>query len=291
MQHKYRFIKNYIGVPVQYGNVFLHQIGTAYCEADTIIPAHDHIDFFELTVVTKGKGIVTTNGIDSHVEANDIYLSFPCDRHEIRSDKNDPIQYDFLALSTNEEALCSELNKITITNQHPEKRVIHNDLLKSLMPVAISEFTQLNRQQSEYLHALFIQILILTIRSFNEQYQKNVRPTQHEEFCYQVMEYINSHIYTLTSLQELSQYFNYDYSYISNVFTKTTKQTLSDYFRFKKLEHARTLIHKNDLSLTKIAELLNYSSIYAFSKSFKHQYGMSPRYYKQKFLKTDNKRQ
>ena len=289
MQHKYHFIKNYIGNPQPYENIFLHQIGTAYCEADTIIPTHDHLDYFELTIVTKGKGIVTTNGIVSAIQADDIYLSFPYDKHKIQSDKSDPIQYDFLTLSTNNELLSSELTKITVTNQSPEKRIIHNELLKSLLPVTIAEFSNLNRLRSEYLHALFTQILILVIRSFGEQYPQNVRPKQREEFCYQVMEYINSHIETISSLQELSEYFNYDYSYISNVFTKTTKQTLSEYFRFQKLERARMLIRENTLSLTAIAESLNYSSIYAFSKSFKQQYGISPRSYKQKFLNAKKK--
>ena len=288
MQHKYRFIRNYIGKPLQYGGVFLHQIGTAYCEPSTIIPEHIHQCYFELTVVTKGKGVVTTNGVDSFVQTDDIYLSFPNDRHKIQSDKNDPIQYDFLALSTKDRSINSELKKIISTNQSPEKRIVRSELIKTLMPMAISEFCHSSKHQSKYLYALFIQILILTIRSFNEQHTQNVRPTQNEEFCYQVMEYINSHIYTLSSLQELSQFFNYDYSYISNIFTRTTKQTLSDYFRFQKLERARALIRENNLSLTKIADMLNYSSIYAFSKSFKQQYGLSPRTYKQNFLNKKN---
>lgn len=289
MNYRYLFIKNYLSQPVKYGNVFLHQIGTAYLEANTVVPSHNHLNFFELTIVTKGKGVITTNGIDSPVQANDIYLSFPSENHKIRSDKDDPIQYDFLAFSTDDERMSAELNKIAIINQRPEKRIIHNEVLKFLMPVIISECSQINPYQTEYLKALFVQILVLTIRMFNEQNTKSVRPTQNEEFCYQIMAYINAHIYTLNSLQELSAHFNYDYSYISNIFTKTTKQTLSDYFRFKRLERGRILIHENNLSLAKIAELLNYSSIYSFSKSFKQQYGMSPRNYKQKFIKNEHK--
>ena len=39
------------------------------------------------------------------------------------------------------------------------------------------------------------------------------------------------------------------------------------------------LLEENRLTVTKIAEMLNYASVYAFSKAFRKHYGLSPRAY------------
>ena len=94
------------------------------------------------------------------------------------------------------------------------------------------------------------------------------------------MHYIDINIFSITNLQELSKQFNYNYSYLANVFSKTTKMTLSQYLANKKLEHSKVLIRENRLSFSEIARLLNYSSLYSFSKSFKKHFGLSPTEYK-----------
>jgi AraC-like DNA-binding protein len=45
------------------------------------------------------------------------------------------------------------------------------------------------------------------------------------------------------------------------------------------------LIRENKYSFTKISQLLNYSSIYSFSKSFKFYTGLTPTEYQKKHLK------
>lgn len=279
-KYKYHYIKNYYSNPMPYEEFRLYQIGTAYCEQGATIPTHAHVDFFEISVVNAGKGTITSNNISLPVETNDIHIAFPFERHRLDSDKETPLKYDFFAFGIENSDLAKELYKLSVMYNNSEKRIIRNDTIKSLLSTAIAETNTLRPYQNTYLCSLFKQIVIQIIRSFNEQFTKSHRPTQNEAFCYQVMEYINTHIYSLKSLNELSDSFNYDYSYISNIFTKTTKQTVSDYYRFQRLEIARTLIHEGKLSLTEIAEKLNYSSIYSFSKSFKKQYGLPPSHYK-----------
>ncbi|MBR1996154.1 MAG: helix-turn-helix domain-containing protein, partial [Paludibacteraceae bacterium] len=60
------------------------------------------------------------------------------------------------------------------------------------------------------------------------------------------------------------------------LFKQTTKTTIFDYLSTKKLERAKILIDEKKLSFTKIAEILNYASVYSFSKSFKYHFGISP---------------
>jgi mannose-6-phosphate isomerase-like protein (cupin superfamily) len=83
--------------PLQFGETLLIQIGRRFCETGEVIPTHAHRDWFELTIVTKGTGTIITNGKATQVKGGDIYLSFPCDLHEIHADCN-RLEYDFFSL-------------------------------------------------------------------------------------------------------------------------------------------------------------------------------------------------
>ena len=284
----YHYIQNY-NPPLAYGDVSLMQIGTAYCQANTNIAIHSHIDFFELTVVTSGKGRITTNNVSVPVEQGDIYVSFPYDRHSLDSGEESTMNYNFLAFFVHKPELLRDMEKLAALYKNPSERIIRNETISSLLTAAISETKKERAYQQEYLEALFSQIVIQIIRAFNKQYSVASAPSKREELCYQVMDYINSNIYSIRSLSELSEHFSYDYTYISKIFTQTTTQSISEYYRFQRLEVARDLIRQDELKLTEIAEKLNYSSIYSFSKAFKQQYLVSPRAYKKSLFEENVK--
>lgn len=48
---------------------------------------------------------------------------------------------------------------------------------------------------------------------------------------------------------------------------------------------SKSLMIKENLSLTEISEKLNYSSVYSFSKAFKNKYGLSPSAWKKEISK------
>ena len=142
-------------------------------------------------------------------------------------------------------------------------------------------------KQDYMMASLFKQILIVTCRNFLYQPPKVLSPTnvsKNEILCNSIMRYIDANIFYIKNFSNIADYFNYNYSYLSKVFKQTTKTTILDYLSKKKLECAKILIEEGQLSLTKIAETLNYASIYSFSKSFKYYLGISPSEYK-KLLK------
>ncbi len=84
----------------------------------------------------------------------------------------------------------------------------------------------------------------------------------------------------MKNLEELATVTDYSYGYLSALFRETTRGTLQNYFKDKKLDAARLLLIEGKMTVTEISELLNYSSVYAFSKAFKEQFGVSPKNYK-----------
>ena len=283
--YMYQYVKNYLE-PLTFGGVDLLQIGTSHCAPNTKIKKHPHINFYELTVITAGWGSVTTNNLSMPVSQNDIYVSFPFDQHAISAASDSPMNYDHCAFFLNDPDLSAELQRLSVLHSNPKKRVIQNDRLKDLVAMAIYETSTRRPFQSLYLETLFKQIVIELIRSFTKQSTATLAPGKKEELCYQIIGYINTHIYSINSLQKISDELHYNYTYLSKVFTQTTSQTISDYYHFQRLETACMLIRQNKLNFTQISEKLNYSSLYAFSKAFKGKYAISPMAYKKLYLQS-----
>ena len=265
-----------------HGNIDLVQIGTSYCRPGAKIKLHSHVGFFELTYVTAGKGRIFANNSSVIANAGNIFVSFPFDTHSIEADENEGMNYNFCAFYLRNEALLAEMDSISIRHARTSDRIIESDILGSALSSAIAEVGREGVLRDIYIEALFTQILVNIVRAFDKQKVASSIPTRDEELCYQIMDYINTHIYSITYLSSLSNAFGYDYAYLSKIFSRTTSQSISDYYRFQRLEVARTLIHEDRMKLSEIAEKLRYSSIYSFSKAFKKQYSVSPREYKKK---------
>ena len=278
---KFHIEKYYVENPLQLGNMQLFQIGRTHCKNDSIIETHIHRNWFELTQVFEGKGHIYTNGVCVPIKAGEIYLSFPGDIHAIDTDKNNPLKYNFLSFWPNDESILAELDKIMFYNSDPTKRIFTNKDIEYLIGNSISEILYNDEYSKDILVCALNQITRYLIRSFDSKTgvaRLNVDSSQ--ELCYQLMNYISTHIYAMDNLNSLAQYFGYSYSYISDVFHKTTGETLIQYYTLRRLDVSAMLIKENRLSIGEISELLRYSSIYTFSRAFKNKFGKSPTDYR-----------
>ena len=286
---RYHLSKSYVTEPLSFGSVRLFQIGRLYCSEETVVGVHSHLNWFELTIVTDGRGRVQTNGTDIPVSAGDIYLSFPGDFHGILPDANDPMKYDFFAFNTVDSGLHGELEALTARHTAADRRVFRDERVRYLVGQAIAEVDGKEPYGKEILTAIFEQIVLYILRDF-----RTMAPAKHtfgvgkqEELCYQMMHYIDTHIYTMQGLSDLSDALRYNYSYLSDVFCKVTSDTLMHYYRSRRLEAARLLLAEGKLSVGEIADLLHYASIYTFSRAFKASYGVAPAHYRRSIIREE----
>lgn len=276
----YHLNKSFFRDPLVYDDLRVVQVGRLYCKSTTVIDTHMHLDCYELTVVTDGEGKIYANGTPTPVKKGDIYLSLPCDTHKIETDPEKTLKFDFFAFITEGGCFDASFEQIAENYSSPHARVIHDERIRPLISNAIAELGEENAYKDQILTALFRQILIYTARGF-----QNIKPagfgdvSRAETICYKLMNYIDTHIYSMKNLGELSQVTGYSYGYLSALFRDTTANTLANYFQEKKLDTARLLLLEKKLTATEIAELLNYSSVYAFSKAFRKHYGVSPKLY------------
>jgi len=78
----------------------------------------------------------------------------------------------------------------------------------------------------------------------------------------------------------LSNYLNYNYTYLANVFSEETGTCLRDFIIAHRIEKVKEMLIHETLSITEIAWKLNYSSVAHLSNQFTKITGCSPREFK-----------
>ena len=78
----------------------------------------------------------------------------------------------------------------------------------------------------------------------------------------------------------ISKKLNHDYSYLSNLFSEVQGITIEQYYIAQKIERVKELLVYDELSLSEIADEMNYSSVSHLSKQFKKVTGLTPTHFK-----------
>ena len=79
----------------------------------------------------------------------------------------------------------------------------------------------------------------------------------------------------------LAENLNQDYNSLSNLFSEIENTTIEKYFISQKIEKVKELLIYNELSLSEIADILNYSNVAHLSNQFKKITGFTPTHFRQ----------
>lgn len=91
----------------------------------------------------------------------------------------------------------------------------------------------------------------------------------------EIKQFIDANYEQKISLEMLERQFHYSRFHIEKEFKKITGEPVMKYYNSLRLSAARQIL--KNCSVTETAEKLGYSSVYAFSRAFKNEYGVSPR--------------
>jgi|SRR3989344_2364770 len=74
----------------------------------------------------------------------------------------------------------------------------------------------------------------------------------------------------------LAKKLNYSFGYISSLFSEVTYTSIGNFIILQKIERVKQLIIADELTITQIANKLNYSSVAHLSNQFKKTTGITP---------------
>lgn len=123
--------------------------------------------------------------------------------------------------------------------------------------------------------ALLYELLVDTQRLFKNITQpRNQAPTP--SIIYNIKNYIDSHFMDDLTLEDLAKRTYLHKNYFLKQFKKYFKQSPMQYMMTVRLEHAKLLLTKTELSISEIALSLQFSNFSYFSEIFKKHFGVTP---------------
>ncbi|MDD6981479.1 MAG: AraC family transcriptional regulator [Clostridia bacterium] len=276
--YRYHFDNIMTGQPIDTGNFSIIQIGDLMCENDTIVEEHVQIADLEISYISEGGGMFSVDGVSLPVGRDDVHLCFRGERHKIDAAASDTLRYYYFALNINEHSKYGDIfREIQQKYASANDRIQHMPFLLPNLTNMLSEMSQYTRFSAEMLESYIIEILVLIYRNNltdHHMYRLSTADLK-KSLVDNIVRYIDENCDKITYLSDISAHFNYDYHYISKLFQSHIRMSLHAYFQNAKLNQARKMLMEN-LSVTDIANALNYSSIHSFSRAYKNKFGYSP---------------
>ena len=99
------------------------------------------------------------------------------------------------------------------------------------------------------------------------------------EIIRKTQQFISSHVRQKLSVPMVAAGVDVSPSYLTALFHKQLQISPGEYIRRIKLQQSKQMIREGNLNFTEIAEALQYSTVYHFSRQFKEKFGLTPTEY------------
>lgn len=103
--------------------------------------------------------------------------------------------------------------------------------------------------------------------------------TSNTELIQSIIDYIETHYTENISLASIADYFYINKNYLCNLFKAETETTINEYIASLRIEKAKSLMRKRNLSLLQISTDIGYQNQTYFNRVFKRKTGFSPSEY------------
>ncbi|PKO97100.1 MAG: AraC family transcriptional regulator [Bacteroidetes bacterium HGW-Bacteroidetes-7] len=152
------------------------------------------------------------------------------------------------------------------------------------------EFLSVELGQAETIKPLDSDQISLLVKALNRSGlelmddKKSILIEKIRHIVIETVHYSESKLKTNLS-DHISDSLDYDYTYLANLFSEVTGTTIEKFYLNHKIERVKELLVYNELTITEIAFLMDYSSVAHLSNQFKKITGLSPSYFKKLRLK------
>ncbi|MFS1512169.1 response regulator transcription factor [Chengkuizengella sp. SCS-71B] len=185
------------------------------------------------------------------------------------------------------EHLIEEINNITQHSYQTAQQVLHFMILHLIREMKELDIIRSEDEQKYWKmlkHSISINDLLQAI---NELVyfclDKICNKKSSDVLMISAGDYIQHHISSDLSIDELSNYLKISPSYFSLLFKQHFQMTFIEYVTKQRLDLAKSLLIMTDHSITKIGKMIGYAERRYFTKVFQKNEGLSPSEYRLKF--------
>lgn len=255
---------------------------------------------YELIYIQEGKMKVTVDGKHYECQPGDFILLKPREHHILEAGSEKVIQphvhFDLIEDDLSKEIFVPFVQEKDMSPK--QKTWFREDLLpkygfdlptvirvydsysiKDILLKLINEFTYKNLY-SEYLEkSLLIELLSELSRSYNAAINQSIYGRHYQDIDI-IVKYILDNADKNISLDDLSNVSNISKFYLSRIFKSALGVSPYKYISQVRLKRAKQLIQFTNLSMSSIAEKMNFPDQQTFSRWFKQFDGNSPGKYR-----------
>lgn len=264
----------YFDVPI-----VLEDCSLAYAGRCSAVPAlRNEKPLYSVYSVVSGEGILKVTGKEHLLKRGSAFVVFPFEKYEIIADEHLGIELDAVGFSVSSEKIERVLGSVRVYSLDETTRFLSSSSIASSVKAVCDEINNSSQSRlDEILSLLCSQLLVYVARDYDIDKFRDERANDAVyRLCVLVMNYIDSRIYDIKHLSDVADAVGYNYCYLSAAFHRVTGNTLRRYIIEKRMNEAKKLLSTGKITVSEIASLMNYSSVYAFSKAFKEFYGLSP---------------
>lgn len=249
-----------------------------YISSDNVFafPPHTH-SYYEMTLYQPFDGVININGqnFDMNTKAPCVILINPSSFHKMSPPPKSVSRYIKVAFS--QEILTLSPSKIPnwpiiLTQPDPDCFLVR--LFQEL----------LTQQASPYYTALLINTAVCLLAEKGQKISPKAISGEHS-LAMKAVRIINEHYDEHLSLNKVAELLSVSPPYLSCVFSGNIGMTFARYLCQLRLHHAARLLTDSDKTITDICYACGYRNLSHFLRSFKKQYGMTPKVYRSSSLK------
>ncbi|OZB95444.1 AraC family transcriptional regulator [Paenibacillus sp. XY044] len=250
---------------------------------------YDHV----FTYIEQGEAEIILDGIQYEIKAGDAILIPPMKLHFIRSTSDEPlIQYIFhfdlfhwddqsqwhetgvykgqnIEIKPEEEILSA---LYPISHIHPAHRL---ELYKRFH-ILRQEFMNKRPYYRVFMKSLALELLIHFLRNQHSSQEGKGTKTKgwasiEKAILYIQQQFSDPHL----NLEQISRNAGLSTNHVSHLFKEQLGITVYKYLTYVRMEEAKRRLLENDLSITQISEKVGFTTIHAFSRTFKTIVGLT----------------
>ena len=234
--------------------------------------------YFEIEIVTSGRGIHNLNGVETPIQKGSIYLLGPTDFHGIYA----PTGISMINISFDEEMLSDGVLSFLISSA-PKKTYELNDeeYIRIIMATKLLQYEcesggECKKQLCQYILSFFA-------KNMNIENMDYINHTQLSGIRNSIL-YLEMHFREKLTLEILAKQAGFNPTYFSELFKKVTGETYVDRLNNLRSGYASMLL-SGGFSVNDACFMSGFGSLSNFLSVFKNRYGVTPGEYKLKHTK------
>ncbi|MDD3049337.1 MAG: AraC family transcriptional regulator [Bacilli bacterium] len=263
-------------------NVQLLYITQARYDVDWHSIKHTH-HFTELFYVMRGQGSFLVEDEKFDVKEDDLIVVNPNVAHTEISVPDTPLEYIVLGIS-GLQFLSEDNHEVYDYSVHNYYNYKHEILfyLRTLVEEIKNEDENYEAISQNLLEILILNIIRRTKKKIQIKATKKVTKE-----CRFIEQYINDHFAEDITLQKLSDLTYLNKYYIVHVFKKYKGLSPINYLIERRMLEAKNLLETTNYSVSKISDIIGFSSQSYFSQTFKKEMEMTPNQYRKRMEKSN----